>query len=165
METLINQATPSQIADGAVGNIKLSRSGALVNQFFINQCISEGRGFQISNAARQTALAMGGTSFSDTVPALNIDVPTGYSFIPLKIVLNQGGTVAGGVITVIIAYDNAIRYVSGGSAVTPGGLRSDLPSTSSCPCYVGTPTIAAVTKQWSVWSSIRHAQQGGPGLL
>ena len=59
-----------------------------------DQAILDGRAFMVSNAARETALAVGGTSFSDTAPAFILDVPSGTGIVPLEIDLRQGGTVA-----------------------------------------------------------------------
>jgi hypothetical protein len=155
LDTLVNQATQLLIPDGAIGAIKLSRSGALVSLPFINQCIAEGRGFQISNVAKQTALATGGLSYSDTVPAFSLDVPTGLTMVPLKIMLNQGGTVAGGVITVIISHDTACRVASAGTAVVPSNLRSDAPAASNVTAFSTSPTVGAGTAaNRGIWAAI-----------
>ena len=82
-------------------------------------------------------------SFSDTDPALLLDVPTGKTAIPLEIILNQGGTVGGGVITVLITLSDKTRYSSGGVLVIPQNMRFDEPRGSSCPFYEGTTDIVA----------------------
>ena len=46
-----------------------------------DQAIFDGRAFMVSNAARETALAVGGTSFSDTAPAFILDVPSGTGIV------------------------------------------------------------------------------------
>ena len=53
------------------------------------------------------------TSFANTSPTWAIDVPAGYTVIPLYWNLSQTGTVAGGAIDVIFEIDNVKRFSSG----------------------------------------------------
>ena len=106
-----------------------------------DQAIIDGRAFMVSNAARETALAVGGTSFSDTAPAFILDVPSGTGVVPLEIDLRQGGTVAGGVITVLATLSDKVRRASSGTSHTPQNMRFDEPQTSGCSFYTG-PTAA-----------------------
>ena len=102
-----------------------------------DQAILDGRAFMVSNAARETALAVGGTSFSDTAPAFILDVPSGTGVVPLEIDLRQGGTVAGGVITVLATLSDKVRRASSGTSHTPQNMRFDEPQTSGCSFYTG----------------------------
>lgn len=118
--------------------------GNLLNTPLAYDMARRGRVYQISNAARQTALATGGLSFSDTAPAFIVDFPSGTTGVPLEVTLNQGGTVAGGAITVILTYDNKLRFSSGGTAITPRSLRTDTPVAAAATAYGTSPTAAAV---------------------
>jgi len=102
-----------------------------------DQAILDGRAFMVSNAARETALAVGGTSFSDTAPAFILDVPSGTGVVPLEIDLRQGGTVAGGMITVLATLSDKVRRASSGTSHTPQNMRFDEPQTSGCSFYTG----------------------------
>jgi len=124
-----------------------------------DQAILDGRAFMVSNAARETALAVGGTSFSDTAPAFVLDVPSGTGVVPLEIDLRQGGTVAGGAITVLATLSDKVRRASGGTAHTPRNMRftvsgsdSNLAS-SGCSFYTG-PTTNANSIDVSLFSGI-----------
>ena len=118
-----------------------------------DQAILDGRAFMVSNAARETALAVGGTSFSDTAPAFVLDVPSGTGVVPLEIDLRQGGTVAGGVITVLATLSDKVRRASGGTSHTPQNMRFDEPQTSGCSFYTG-PTAAANDDDISLFSGL-----------
>ena len=61
---------------------RANRLGDLVSQDMYQQMVWDGRCFMASNAARETALAVGGTSFSDTAPAFLLDVPSGTTAVP-----------------------------------------------------------------------------------
>ena len=102
-----------------------------------DQAIIDGRAFMVSNAARETALAVGGTSFSDTAPAFILDVPSGTGVVPLEIDLRQGGTVAGAMITVLATLSDKVRRASSGTSHTPQNMRFDEPQTSGCSFYTG----------------------------
>ena len=118
-----------------------------------DQAILDGRAFMVSNAARETALAVGGTSFSDTAPAFILDVPSGTGVVPLEIDLRQGGTVAGGVITVLATLSDKVRRASSGTSHTPQNMRFDEPQTSGCSFYTG-PTAATNDDDISLFSGL-----------
>ena len=107
-----------------------------------DQAIFDGRAFMVSNAARETALAVGGTSFSDTAPAFILDVPSGTGVVPLEIDLRQGGTVAGGMITVLATLSDKVRRASSGTSHTPQNMRFDEPQSAGCSFYTGATAIA-----------------------
>lgn len=149
---------PSIRTDGAGGNPRLNNRAELVVAPIPHEWAADGRLFVASNVARQTALATGGTSFSDTAPAFIIDFPSGTTGIPLSFVLNQGGTVAGATpITVLITIDNKARYSSGGTAITPVNMRLDAPRTSGATVYGTSPTAAAIGTQISLYSALLAA--------
>jgi len=143
-------------SEGGAASVRLNPRGELVTADIWQQFVFDGRVFSTSNVARETAAAMGTASatFADTDPALLLDVPLGTTAIPLEIQLNQGGTVAGAMIAVLITLDDKVRYSSGGVEVTPQNLRYDEPNTSSCSFYEGTTDIvsAAATDDVTLFS-------------
>lgn len=133
--------------------------GSLLTHDERQSFIEEGKGYCLVNPAKQTALAMGGVSYSDTAPALLVDVPSGHKMLPLFLRLRQGGTVAGGVITVILTVDNIVRYTSGGTGITPLPLRTNVAAASSnMVAYYGTAagaiTAIAVSRNQLVAAAI-----------
>ena len=118
----------------------LLRGGDLASQLAI-----EGLAFRASDAD-QNDLVTGQTSFVATTPTFLLDIPEGTTVIPLGINLNQTGTVAGGAIDIIVEFDNADRYASGGTAETILSSRTTGPSgttnTSLCTLY-SNPTAEA----------------------
>ena len=129
-----------------------------------DQAIFDGRAFMVSNAARETALAVGGTSFSDTAPAFILDVPSGTGVVPLEIDLRQGGSVAGGVITVLATLSDKVRRASGGTSHTAQSMRFDELHTSGCSFYTG-PTANANADDISLFSGLfAHDLDGAVGV-
>ncbi|KKL47270.1 hypothetical protein LCGC14_2337250, partial [marine sediment metagenome] len=102
IKTSVRQESYEINGEGSTGKLRLNRRGELVGIDQYQQWVADGRVFVASPAARETAEAIGSTSFSDTDPALLLDIPSGTTAIPLEIILNQGGTVAGGNITLLI---------------------------------------------------------------
>ena len=143
IKTSVRQETYEVNGEGSTGRIRLNRRGELVGIDQYQQWVADGRVFVASPAARETAEAIGSTSFSDTDPALLLDIPTGTTAIPLEIILNQGGTVAGGNITLLITLSDKIRYASAGVAITPKNMRFDVPRSSTCRFYSGSTDIVA----------------------
>lgn len=144
IKTAVRQETYSTNGEGAQGLVRLNRRGELVVVDLYTQLVDDGRVFVASNAARETAEAIGtATTFSDTDPALLLDVPSGTTAKPLEIIMNQGGTVAGGNITLLITLSDKIRYASGGVKLTPQNMRFDEPRSSSCNFYTGSTDIVA----------------------
>lgn len=88
---------------------------------------ARGLAFQASDADQNDTIT-GQTSFAATAPTFQIDVPTTHVLIPKLVRLYPTGTVAGGVITVIIEKDNADRYASGGSTQTVYNDKGNSPN-------------------------------------
>ncbi len=158
-DTQVKQSSYDSFPDSTAGMARTNRRGELVVSSLRDQLVLDGRMFQISNAAKQTALAAGGTSYSDTAPAFSADIPTGTTCLPFEFSLRQGGTVAGGVITVIITYDVANRYTSGGTAITSRNMRqtgATSPVTSGLTWYGSTTSLllGALTQHNTIWSGI-----------
>ncbi len=143
IKTSVRQESYELNGEGSTGRIRLNRRGELVGIDQYQQWVADGRVFVASPAARETAEAIGSTSFSDTDPALLLDVPTGTTAIPLEIIMNQGGTVAGGNITLLITMSDKIRYASGGVLLTSQNMRFDEPRSSACRFYTGSTDIVA----------------------
>ena len=145
-------ALPSLNA-GADGPASLSVRGEQLNIPWYQEWVNKGRVYGASNPTVGTAVALSGTAYVATTPALLLTVPVGVIVVPLHVRLFQGGTVAGGVITVIIAADTINRYSSGGTAHTiinmrvggPGAATNGTtPRVSQCSFYSGA-TAAGVT--------------------
>ncbi len=144
IKTSVRQESYEVNGEGSTGRIRLNRRGELVGIDQYQQWVADGRVFVASPAARETAEAIGTVdTFSDTDPALLLDIPSGTTAIPLEIIMNQGGTVAGGNITLLITLSDKIRYSSGGVAITPKNMRFDTPRSSSCRFYSGSTDIVA----------------------
>ena len=74
-------------SDGEQGLVRLNRRGELITPDWYQQLVADGRVFLASNAARETAEAIGtATTWSDTDPALLLDVPDGKTAIPLEMI-------------------------------------------------------------------------------
>lgn len=145
IKTSIRQESYSLGGEGEVGQIRLNRRGEQVVIDQYQQWVFDGRVYLLSNIARETPASMGTASatFSDTDPALLVDVPTGTTIVPLEVILNSAGTVGGGVIRVLITLSDKIRYTSGGIAIPKQNMRFDEPRSSACPAYEGTTDIVA----------------------
>lgn len=85
---------------------------------------SQGKVFYASDAD-QNDLVTGQTSFANTTPTFLLDIPSGTVAVPLMMTLCQTGTVAGGAVDIIMEFDNATRYASGGTSETAFNARSD----------------------------------------
>ena len=145
-------ALPSLNA-GADGPAALSLRGEQLAIPWYQEWVNKGRVYQAGNPTVGTAVALSGTGYVATTPALLLTVPVGTIVVPLHVRLFQGGTVAGGVITVIVAADTINRYSSGGTAHTPVNMRvggtgaasnGTTPRQSLCSFYSGA-TAAGVT--------------------
>ncbi len=137
----IRQLSQGVNAQGAT----IDKRGNTVTKTDFQHLNEQARVFHTSNAARETALAVGGTSFSDTAPAFSFDVPAGVTVIPIRFKLNQGGTVAGGQITVLVCSDSAVRQDTGGTLLTLRALRDDAPIASRVDDFRSGATISANT--------------------
>ena len=144
--TTMRQESYELNGEGSAPKLRLNRRGELVAIDQYQQWVFDGRVYLLSNIARETPAAMGTASatFDDTDPALLVDVPNGTTMVPLEIILNQAGTVGGGVLRVLITLSDKIRYDSGGIAIPKQNMRFDEPKSSACPAYEGTTDIVAV---------------------
>ena len=146
---------PSGAGDGPVA---VTKRGEVLTIPYYQEWIDKERGYIASNAAKQTALATGGVSYSDTAPAFILDVAAGTTMIPLSFRLRQGGTVAGGVITALITADVIARYSSGGTAITPRNMKigptAPTRRASAVTVYGTSPTAAAVNTHISLYGAI-----------
>jgi len=143
MQLVVASAALQGAAEGTLVNARGSQRGDAVVVSTIEQLIDDGRGFMVSNTARETAEALAGTSFSDTAPAFLLDVPTGTTAKLAEITMNTGGTVAGGVITLLVTLSDKLRYSSGGTAKTPQNLSFDEPRTANSSFYTAVSAITA----------------------
>ncbi len=153
--SLVAQNTPPAAADGSQWWPRLNRRAEIIVPDWQIQMAIEGRVFEVSNPVKGTAVAMGGTSYSDTAPAFLIDVPAATTMIPLVVNFRQAGTVAGGVITVNITVDSKLRFSAGGTAQTIRNNRTDAPLSSNCSAYSGGGAITALALgiHRTIWSS------------
>ena len=89
----------------------------------------EGNRFFVSNPTVTTG-ETAQTTFVDTTPYLLFDTDTSTRIIPFGLILAQAGTVAGGVITIVLAIDSINRYVSSGTELTPKNTNMALSVTT-----------------------------------
>ena len=102
---------------GADGPADVTIRGEQLGIPWYQAWVNNGRVYQASNPTVGTAVALTGTGYVATTPAFLLSIPAGVTVIPLHVRLFQGGTVAGGVITVIVAVDTIDRYSSGGTSI------------------------------------------------
>ncbi len=115
-DTLVKQSSYEANPEGTAGAVRLNRKGELVIADPIQQMIVDGRVFMISNQAMETARDIGNAAYTETEPAIAIDVPEGTTFIPLEIMLYQGGAVASADVTALFTVDTVTRITSGNAA-------------------------------------------------
>ena len=63
---IVQQDTYTSAGEQAFIGARANPRGELVTPDWMTQLVMDGRVYNVSNAARETALAVGGTSFSDT---------------------------------------------------------------------------------------------------
>ena len=94
----------------------------------------EGKVFYAADSAANTFVT-GQTSWVVTTPTFLLQIPDGTTVVPLGINLNQTTPVAGGAVDILVEFDNADRYASGGTSETVFPARITGPSgtnTSLC---------------------------------
>lgn len=112
--------------------------GAQVTADYLLRAAYEQR-IYLASDADQNDVVTGQTSFANTTPTFQLDVPGGRVAMPLYLDLSQTGSVAGGAIDVIIEVDSVLRYASGGTkekAVNSAGRES------SCVLRSGATAVA-----------------------
>lgn len=126
-----------------------TRDGILYTAPRYHALAQEGR-LYIATDADANDTVTGQTSFADTTPTFLLTVPSGMTAELFSMVLQQTGTVAGGVIDVNMAVSTtAIAYASGGTAEASFCARTDAPNGAAlCSLYSGaTATTGLLTKQ------------------
>lgn len=137
--------------------------------------IEKGRVYQDASSTVATGLTVATTTYAATTPVWMLDVAAGTTVVPLSMEARQVGTVAGGVIKVILSADSIKRYSSAGTAKTPvnlkigGGFTGTAvgPRASTSAVYTGA-TAAAVNTHIELFSSFLTMDVGGstlPGSL
>jgi hypothetical protein len=95
----------------------------------------------------------GQTSFADTTPTFDLEVPSGTTAIPLLVRLGQVGTVAGGAITVNMALSvNLACYASGGTSEAVYNARTDVTTGNACALW-STPTCTTARAIKNLYST------------
>lgn len=141
-------AQPRAPQNGWVG-ASGTRDGILYTAPRVHALAQEGRVY-IATDGDANDTVTGQTSFADTTPTFLLAVPAGTTCELLSMVLQQTGTVAGGVIDVNMAIDSgSIAYASGGTAEASFCARTDAPNGAAlCTLYsTATATTARLTKQ------------------
>lgn len=140
--TEVMQKTYAAYAEATAGSLRLNRRGELVMPDFYQQLVMDGRVFQVSNAAFETAEELS-TAFgtNGASPSIYIGVPSGTTIMPLEVRLTQG-IIANDAWTCLIAYENSVPASVSVTARTPVNLRTDRPVSSACTCGV-TGTVTA----------------------
>lgn len=143
---------------GSADLASISKWGSVLTVAEYQHAVDKERVYIASNATRQTALATGGTSFSDTAPAFILDVAAGTTMVPIRFTLRQGGTVAGAQINAFITADVIARYSSGGTAITARNMKMGPTATarraSAVTVYGTSPTAAAVNTAITLWAGL-----------
>lgn len=132
-------------SEGNEHNARMNPRGEYVIPDWMTQLVMDGRVYNASNAAQETAVLFGETARgTDNVnPSMLLDVPTGTTAIPLEVIISTSGTGTAGDYQVYIVTDDGVRYSSGGAGVTPVNMRKDDPNTSGCSFYQGGTQIVA----------------------
>jgi len=158
--TEVMQDSYHTTGEGTTGKIRLNPRGEIVVPDFFTQLALDGRVFNISNEVQEggaTALCGETAPGTDNVnPSILVDVPTGTTIIPLEVMVMPEGTGTQGDWGIIrISTDDAVRYSSGGNALTPINMRKDDVRSSSCSCFDGSSqiTASANTDDDSIWMS------------
>lgn len=140
--------SPTRLTADGTGFYPLrgTRTGEGFFADYITSLAMQGRVFTgAPGAANNTAITGVATSFSATTPDFTLEAPTGTTVIPLSVKLVQTGSVAGGFITVLLAYQNAAERSSSGTAF-PNVLstRTDKPYATLATAYTA-PTVSSDT--------------------
>lgn len=163
IKTSVRQESYSIHSDGEQGLVRLNRRGELVVPDWMTQLVLDGRVFNASNAVQETdeAFAETGRGTNNINPSILMDVPNGKTAIPLELIVDLGNTPGTSVdMNFTINTDDAVRYVSGGAAITPINMRKDKPRTSGCPVYSGSTQIVASsnTDDDTIWNTMVEAE-------
>jgi hypothetical protein len=131
--------------EGTTGKLRLNPRGELVVPDFFTQLVLDGRVFNASNAVQETAEDLSETArgTNNVNPALLLDIPTGTTAIPLEVILDIAADGTDEDLAITINTDDAVRYSSGGGAITPINMRKDDPRSSNCTVKSGSSTITA----------------------
>ncbi len=138
---------PSGATDGPLA---ITRRGEQIVMPWFQEWIDKGRVYQDAPSTVATGLTVATTTYVATTPVWMLDVPQGTTVVPLSVSMHQVGTIAGGIIKVIMSADRVARYSSGGTAKTPvnlkigGGNGVNGPRASVASVYTGA-TAGAVT--------------------
>lgn len=137
----VRQDTYDVQSEGMEHNARMNPRGELVVADWMTQLVLDGRVYNASTVAHETAAAIATNGIVSTGPALLLSIPTGTTVIPLEIILAAAADASASDTTVQICTDDAAGYASGGVAVTPINMRKDDPNTSSATFYTGSTAI------------------------
>lgn len=97
-------------------------------------------------------LVLGQTSFVATTPTFALNVPTGSLAVPVELVLQQAGSVAGGAISVVIEVSSSVGvYASGGTAEKQLSIYAGSTFATSCVTYSNPTTTAGYGISIASW--------------
>lgn len=113
IESEVVRSGLTQSGSGSAGRLILGGTGELFQLDPYLDLVKRGLVYMASNAAIETAEAIGNGAFADTEPAICIDVPDGKTLVPLDLSFKQAGTVASGTFTGLIVPDVIKRITSG----------------------------------------------------
>lgn len=173
IKTITRQDSYSVASEGSQGLVRLNPRGELVAMDIYQQFVLDGRVFNASNAVQETdeAIAETGRGTANINPSLLVDVPSGTTIIPLEVIVDLGNTPGTSVdMNFSINTDDAVRYSSGGAAITPINMRKDDPRSSNCPVYSASTQIVASanTDDDTIFATMHEAEAtprtvvGGP---
>ena len=97
-------------------------------------------------------LVTGQTSFVATTPTFALNVPTGSAAVPIEVILQQAGSVAGGAISVFFEISSAVGiYASGGTAEKLQSVYAGSSFVTSSAVYSNPTTTAGYGMQIAMW--------------
>ena len=167
---VVNQNTYPTASEGNFIGLRANRRGELITPDWMTQLAVDGRVFNISHQVQEAGDLCGETApGSDNInPSILVDVPSGTTIIPLEVLVGVEGTGTAGDWLIRINTDDAVKYSSGGAALTPINMAKDDPNTSAVSAYSGSTQIVATanTDDDTIWfRRIDQAALGDSGNM
>ena len=156
----VRQDSLLSLSDGNTPSPALLRMGVLPVASKWDLFALQGLMFNAHQAAIGTAIAGSAADAGGivlTAPTFRFGVPVGTTVFPRHFNLALA-TAAGTLNEIVVAYNNALSYTSGGTACTPANWRTDNPATTAVVnCYVAAGSAiveAALTTPRTIYQDI-----------
>lgn len=162
MAAILKAKSAARSGDGTDTYLRSVLSGELgVADYFFVQAL-KGNMYYIGSADVSTPTTWTATGTIDiTKPALYVSVPTNKAIIPVhaELYMEAFGTNAQFECQMTIGTHTTTTYTSGGTAITPVNMRSDLSDNSGLVCYAGGNSIVTVGVTQKINIPWRDGQQ------